>query len=63
MLLITDQLRELIIARRSATELLVVARKDGLKLMREDGWSKVLAGMTTVEEVVRVTKTDASAVV
>jgi len=63
MLLITDQLRELIIQRRSATDLLVVARKDGLKLMREDGWSKVLAGMTTVEEVVRVTKTDASAVV
>jgi type II secretory ATPase GspE/PulE/Tfp pilus assembly ATPase PilB-like protein len=61
--MITDQLRELIVQRRSATDLQAVARKDGLKLMREDGWSKVLAGMTTVEEIVRVTKTDASAVV
>jgi len=63
MLMITDQLRELIVQRRSATDLQAVARKDGLKLMREDGWSKVLAGMTTVEEIVRVTKTDASAMV
>ncbi|MFH1108657.1 MAG: type II secretion system ATPase GspE [Planctomycetota bacterium] len=62
MLMITDQLRELIVQRRSATDLQAVARKNGLKLMREDGWSKVLAGMTTVEEIVRVTKTDASAV-
>ena len=63
MLMITNQLRGMIVERRSATDLQVVARKDGLKLMREDGWSKVLAGMTTVEEIVRVTKTDVSAVV
>ena len=63
MLLITDQLRALIVERRSATDLLAVARKDGIKLMREDGWAKVLNGMTTVEEIVRVTKTDVSAVV
>jgi type II secretory ATPase GspE/PulE/Tfp pilus assembly ATPase PilB-like protein len=31
--------------------------------VREDGWSKILAGMTTVEEIVRVTKTDVSAIV
>jgi len=62
-LMITDQLRGMIVERRSATDLQVVARKDGLKLMREDGWSKVLAGMTTVEEIVRVTKTDVAAIV
>ena len=48
--------------KAQATYLQAGARKNGLKLMREDGWSKVLAGMTTVEEIVRVTKTDASAV-
>jgi type II secretory ATPase GspE/PulE/Tfp pilus assembly ATPase PilB-like protein len=32
------------------------ARKNGLSLLREDGWTKVLAGLTTPEEVVRVTK-------
>ena len=63
MLMITNQLRGMIVERRSATDLQVVARKDGLKLMREDGGSKVLAGMTTVEEIVRVTKTDVSAIV
>ncbi len=58
LLLISDELREMIVQRRSATEMLTVARRNGLKLMREDGWSKVLKGMTTVEEVVRVTKID-----
>jgi type II secretory ATPase GspE/PulE/Tfp pilus assembly ATPase PilB-like protein len=29
--------------------------------MRDDGWTKVIKGMTTVEEVVRVTKIDVSA--
>jgi len=31
--------------------------------MRDDGWNKVLKGMTTIEEIIRVTKTDVSAVV
>jgi general secretion pathway protein E/type IV pilus assembly protein PilB len=63
LLLITDELREMIVQRKSATDMLTIARKQGLKLMREDGWSKVLKGMTTVEEVVRVTKIDAAALV
>jgi general secretion pathway protein E/type IV pilus assembly protein PilB len=57
-LLINDELRDLIVQRRSATDILSVARKQGLKLMRDDGWTKVIKGMTTVEEVVRVTKID-----
>jgi type II secretory ATPase GspE/PulE/Tfp pilus assembly ATPase PilB-like protein len=40
----------------------MVARKTGIKLMREDGWTKVRKGLTTIEEVARVTKVDASAV-
>ncbi len=61
LLLINDQLREMIVQRKSATDMLMVARKAGIKLMREDGWSKVLKGMTTIEEVLRVTKIDVSA--
>ncbi len=61
LLTVTDELREMIVKRRSATEILVVAREQGLKIMREDGWAKVLKGMTTVEEVVRVTKIDVTA--
>jgi general secretion pathway protein E/type IV pilus assembly protein PilB len=59
LLLINDALRELIIQRRSATEMLTLARKDGIRLMREDAWNKVRKGLTTVEEVARVTKADA----
>ena len=28
--------------------------------LRQDGWRKVLAGLTTIEEVARVTKGDVS---
>jgi len=59
LLLINDELREMIIQRRSATEMLHVARKKGIKLMREDAWTKVRKGLTTAEEVARVTKADA----
>jgi len=62
MLLMNEELREMIVQSKSAQELLVVARAKGLKLMREDGWEKVIQGMTTVEEVARVTKVDSSAV-
>lgn len=58
LLLIDDDMRELIVNRRSAGELLKMALTKGIKLMREDGWAKVLKGMTTVEEIVRVTKVD-----
>ena len=52
----------MIIRRKSATELQDAALNKGLKLMRQDGWVKVLQGLTTVEEIVRVTKVNAAAV-
>ena len=59
--MVTDEIREMIVQRKSATDMLAVARKQGIKLMREDGWTKVIKGITTVEEIVRVTKIDVSA--
>jgi general secretion pathway protein E/type IV pilus assembly protein PilB len=59
---IDDELREMIVHRKSATEIQDVALARGLKLMRQDGWSKVLQGLTTVEEIVRVTKVNVAAV-
>jgi addiction module RelE/StbE family toxin len=44
-----------------AGEMVRVARAKGLKLMREDGWTKGRKGVTTVEEVHRVTRLDARA--
>ncbi len=31
---------------------------EGMKTLREDGWCRVIAGITTVEEVLRVTQSD-----
>ena len=56
-----DEIREMILQRKSATDIQNAARANGLKLMREDGWAKVVRGTTTVEEIVRVTKVDAAA--
>ena len=55
MLTVTDSIRELIAGRASVTTLLAEARRQGMKLLRQDGSEKVLAGLTTVEEVLRVT--------
>jgi type II secretory ATPase GspE/PulE/Tfp pilus assembly ATPase PilB-like protein len=32
------------------------ARKNGMRNLREDGWRKIEDGVTTVEEVMRVTQ-------
>ena len=57
---INAETREKFLKRHSAGDIQNVARKQGLHLMREDGWAKVLKGMTTIEEIVRVTKVDVS---
>jgi type II secretory ATPase GspE/PulE/Tfp pilus assembly ATPase PilB-like protein len=48
-----DAIREKIMARAQATELLKIGKAAGLRLIREDGWLKVRAGVTTPEEVIR----------
>ena len=58
---VDDEIREMILQRKSATDIQDAALANGLKLMREDGWSKVLKGVTTLEEIVRVTKVDVAA--
>ncbi len=56
LLMMDDEMREMVVNHCSATQILKVARRDGLKLMREDGWDKVRRGQTTTEEINRVTK-------
>ncbi|UCF32469.1 MAG: type II secretion system ATPase GspE [Phycisphaerales bacterium] len=62
LLTIDDKLREMIVHRQSAGDIQVEARKMGMKLMRDDGWSKVIKGYTTFQEVLRVTKIDVSSI-
>ncbi len=49
-----DELADLIVRRAPLSELREAARANGMKMLREDGFSKVLDGVTTIEEVMRV---------
>jgi general secretion pathway protein E/type IV pilus assembly protein PilB len=53
-----DGIRGLIYDNVTAARLRAQARQDGMRTMREDGVRKVLAGLTTIEEVVTVTVGD-----
>ena len=54
----TDGVRQLAHDRASSWEIRKVARKEGMRTLRDDAWHKVLEGITTVDEVLRVTKSD-----
>ena len=56
LMLADEPVRDKIMARAPATEILNAARVQGIRLLREDGWMKVRAGITTPEEVMRSTK-------
>ena len=53
-----EKLKELIFERASAAEIKKIARMEGMKTLRESGITKVLEGVTTLEEVIRVTDKD-----
>lgn len=57
-LLVDEPLRPLIIQRASSTQIKQRAIARGMKTLRDDGWEKVLAGITTMEEIIRVTQED-----
>ncbi len=58
---VTDRIRALVTAREPASTIRNEAvRHDGMITLREDGWNKVLAGVTTVEEVVRASAEEES---
>lgn len=54
LLTITDDFRDAIASRAGRAQLRALAADAGLVTLRADGWQKVEAGLTTVEEVVRV---------
>jgi len=55
---IDDEVRKLIYEKVSASVLRARAREMGMRTLREDGTRKVLAGLTTPEEVIRATIMD-----
>ena len=58
LLVIDDSIRELILKKTTAQAICDEARKKGMRTLREDGWDKVVKGITTVEEILRVTLSD-----
>lgn len=58
MFMINDEIQRMIFEKTSATALRVRARELGMRTLREDGVRKIGAGITTVEEVMRVTMGD-----
>lgn len=53
---IDNDLRQLVLKNVSSGEIAAQAKKNGLRVLSEDGWRLVRAGITTPEEVLRVTK-------
>lgn len=58
LMMTTDEIRNAIMENTSSGSLRRLARIGGMTTMREDGWRKVLNGVTSVEEVIRVTQAD-----
>lgn len=55
-LYVTDAIKELISKNVPVHAIRKTAREEGMRLMFEDGLEKIAAGLTTVEEVLRVTR-------
>jgi general secretion pathway protein E len=58
MCLVSQRLQDMITQGRPASLLRATAMEDGMVPLRLYGWSKVISGTTTIEEVVRVTASD-----
>ena len=56
LLLVSEALRPLIMNRAPATTIAQKAIEAGMRTLRTDGWNKVKEGITTIEEVLRVTQ-------
>jgi len=55
-LVMTDRLRRLVMQRAGMGELEQASRDEGMLTMYEDGMRKAISGLTTIEEVLRVTQ-------
>jgi len=53
---LNDDIRKLIVKGEDAVSITMAARRNGMRNLREDGWLKVSEGLTTPDEVMRVTQ-------
>jgi len=53
---VTEIIKKMISQKADATEIEKKAKEDGMLTMIEDGFSKAITGITSIEEILRVTK-------
>ncbi len=58
--LVNDEIQKMIFSKIPVAEMREHARELGMRTLREDGLRKIASGLTTVEEVMRVTMGDAN---
>jgi type II secretory ATPase GspE/PulE/Tfp pilus assembly ATPase PilB-like protein len=56
LLILDEELRRVVLEKTSTGNIKKEALRKGLRTLREDGWDKVKAGLTTIDEVLRVTQ-------
>ncbi|TWT70381.1 Type II secretion system protein E [Crateriforma conspicua] len=59
LLVANDEIRDLATNQAASNEIKKAAVRGGMKTLRHDGWNKVMQGVTSIDEVLRVTKADA----
>lgn len=58
LLMVNEEIRKMIDEKASADQIREKAVKTGMKSLKDDGIEKIRAGLTTIEEVLRVTRTE-----
>ncbi|MDB4459287.1 GspE/PulE family protein [bacterium] len=58
LMVVDEEIRSLVMDGAPSTIIAQKALAQGMKNLRRDGWNKVQQGITTIEEVIRVTQTD-----
>jgi type II secretory ATPase GspE/PulE/Tfp pilus assembly ATPase PilB-like protein len=56
LLVVSEAIRSLVVTRRPTGEVKQTAIAEGMSTLRDDGWEKVLSGVTTVQEVLRASE-------
>lgn len=58
LLIPNDAIRQMAGTKAPSNEIKKIARASGMQTLRDNGWKKVLSGMTSIDEVVRTAKMD-----
>ena len=58
LVVVNDEIRELVLKHSGAGPVKRACVAAGMRTLRDDGWDRVRAGITTPEEVIRITKAD-----